>query len=57
MTSIDCEELIDTLHADARDQVALALLANVDEIVGMHLDLAAFNEEQARTAEEICLDA
>lgn len=57
MTSTDCEELIDTLHAGARDHVTLALLANVDEIVGMHLDLAAFNEEQARTAEEICLDA
>lgn len=57
MTSLDCEELIDTLHADARDQVALALLANVNEVVGMHLDLAAFNEQQARTAEDICADA
>lgn len=56
MADTDCEELIDSLHSDARDQVGLALLAKADKIVGMHLDLAAFNEHQARIAEEICLD-
>jgi len=57
MADTDCEELIDSLHANARDQVGLALLAKADAIVGMHLDLAAFNEHQARIAEEICVDA
>lgn len=57
MADTDCEELIDSLHAHARDQVGLALLARADEIVGMHLDLAAFNEQQAQIAEELCLDA
>lgn len=57
MADTDCEEQIDSLHAYARDQVRLALLARADEIVGMHLDLAAFNEHQAQIAEELCLDA
>lgn len=57
MADTDCEELIDSLHAYARDQVGLALLARADEIVGMHLDLAAFNEHQAQIAEELCPDA
>jgi len=56
MADTDCEELIDSFHSDARDQVGLALLAKADEIVGMHLDLAAFNEHQAQIAEELCLD-
>ncbi len=57
MTNTDCEELINFLHAEARDQVGLALLAKADEVAGMHLDLAEFSERQAQVAEEICLDA
>jgi hypothetical protein len=57
MKNIDCEELIDLLHADARDQIELALLAKADEVSGMHLDLAEFSKQQARTAEELCLEA
>ena len=53
----DCEELIDHLHSKARDQVHLALLAETAPVAGMHLDLAAFREQQARTAEELCVDA
>lgn len=57
MTDIDCDELIDRLHSEARDQVELALLANAVDVAGMHLDLAEFSERQALVAEEICLEA
>lgn len=56
MTNTDCNDLIDSLHAEARDQVALALLAKAEVVVGMHLDLAEFSEQQARVADEICQD-
>ena len=52
-----CEKLIDHLHAKARDQVHLALLAATAPVAGMHLDLAEFREQQARVAEELCEDA
>ena len=57
MINIVCDELIELLHAEARDQVELALLAKAVEVAGMHLDLAELNKQQARMAEEICLDA
>jgi hypothetical protein len=50
----ECEELIGLLRLRARDQVNLALLASSDAVVGMHLDLAEFREQQARVAEELC---
>ncbi|MES2421442.1 MAG: hypothetical protein V4595_09100 [Pseudomonadota bacterium] len=54
MANIDCDELIELLHSEARTQVELALLAQADEVAGMHLDLAQFSERQARVAEELC---
>ena len=54
---IDCEELVEHFHAEARDQVDLAMLAKAIPVVSMHLDLAEFREQQARFAEELCEDA
>lgn len=54
---IDCDELIEHFHAEARDEVHLAMLAKSIPVVGMHLDLAEFREQQARVAEELCEDA
>ena len=53
----DCEELIEHLHSKARDQVRAAMLAETTPVVGMHLDLAEFREQQARVAEELCENA
>lgn len=54
MPEKDCEELIAQLHTEALDQIELALMAHADEVIGMHLDLAAFSKRQAQVAEEIC---
>lgn len=51
-----CEELIDHLHSQARDQVHLALIAQSAPVAGMHLDLAEFSENQAHVAEELCTE-
>lgn len=53
---IDCEELIEHLHSEARGHVRLAVLAEAAPVVGMHLDLAEFHEQQARVAEQLCED-
>lgn len=53
---IDCDELIETLDAQARDHVQLALLAEAPPVAEMHLDLAFFSEAQVRVAEELCDD-
>ena len=53
----ECEELVDHLHAKARDQVHLALLAKAVPVAAMHLELAEFREQQAHFAEELCEDA
>ncbi len=52
----ECAELIDNLHAQARDHVHLALLAEACPVAEMHLVLALFSEKQARVAEELCED-
>ena len=53
---IDCDELIETLSAQARDHVHLALIAEAPPVAEMHLDLALFSEAQARVAEDFCED-
>ena len=53
----ECDELVDHLRAQTRDQVHLAVIARSISVAGMHLDLAKFSEEQARVAEEICLES
>ena len=53
---IDCDELLDRLHAQPRTQVHLALLAQATPVAEMHLDLALHSGEQTRTAEEFCDD-
>lgn len=51
---IDCDDLIDGFHQLAREQVNLALIANVAPVAAMHIDLARFGVEQARFAERLC---
>lgn len=51
---IDCDELLDQLHAQTRTQVHLALLAHATPVAEMHLDLALYSGEQARAAEKVC---
>lgn len=53
---IDCDELIETLDAQARDHVLLALIAEAPPVAEMHLDVALFSEAQARVAEQLCDD-
>jgi hypothetical protein len=53
----DCDDLIDQLHAQARDQAHLAVIAKAASVAEMHIDLALLSEEQARVAEELCEDA
>ncbi|WP_267381092.1 MULTISPECIES: hypothetical protein [unclassified Sphingomonas] len=52
----NCDELIDDLHASVRTHVHLAAIAEAAPVAEMHIDLALFNEMQARVAEEICED-
>lgn len=52
----DCDELVNTLHGQARDHVQLALIAAAAPVAEMHLDLALFSAGQARVAEELCED-
>ena len=52
----DCTDLIDRLHAQARDHVHLATIAAAVPVAEMHIDLAVFSETQARVAEELCDD-
>lgn len=54
---IDCEDIIERLHAEARTQVHLAVLAEAVPVAAMHLELAELNQQQARVAEEVCEDA
>ena len=53
----DCDDLIDDLRRQAHDQVELAIIADATPVVAMHIDLAAFNADQARIAEQLCEDA
>jgi hypothetical protein len=50
----DCDELIERLHAQAHDQVHLALIARAVPVAAMHLELSLFTGSQARAAEELC---
>lgn len=52
----ECDQLIDQFHAEAGDHVQLAMIARTPSVAEMHIDLALFNEEQARIAEELCED-
>ena len=54
---IDCDDMIEDLHAKARDHVHLAMLAEASPVAEMHIDLALFSETQARIAKELCEDA
>ena len=51
---IDCDELVEALQVQARDQVQLAMLAGAAPVAAMHLDLALFSGNQARVADELC---
>jgi hypothetical protein len=53
---IDCDDLVETLQVQSRDQVQLALLAHAAPVAAMHLDLALFSGAQARVADELCSD-
>jgi len=53
---MDCDDLVETLQAQAREQVHLALLAAAAPVAAMHLDLAFFSGNQARVADELCED-
>lgn len=53
----ECDELIEHLHARARDHAHLAVIAVATPVAEMHIDLAIFSEEQARTAERLCEDS
>ena len=50
---VDSDDLIDRLHADARTQLQLALLAETAPVAAMHLELAKLNEERAHAVAEI----
>lgn len=51
---IDCEDMIERFHADARIQVHLAVLAEAVPVAAMHLELAELSQQQALVAEEVC---
>jgi len=53
---IDCDDLVEALQVQARDQVHLAMLAGSAPVAAMHLDLALFSGNQARVADELCED-
>lgn len=50
----DCDDLIDELLRQAREQVGLAVIAGAAPVAAMHIDLAAFNADQVRIAEQLC---
>ena len=53
----DCENLIDQLLRETREQVGLAVIAGAAPVAAMHIDLAAFSAGQARVAEQLCDEA
>lgn len=53
---INCDDLIEALQVQAREQVHLALLAAAAPAAAMHLDLALFSGNQARVADKLCED-
>lgn len=53
---IDCDDLIDQLHAEAKSHVHLATIAEAVPVAAMHMDLALFSERQAQVAEQLCDD-
>lgn len=53
---IDCDGLIEQLHAEAKSHVHLATIAEVVPVAEMHLDLALFSARQAQVAERLCDD-
>ena len=54
---IDCDELIEGLQVQTRDQVHLALIATAAPVAAMHLDLARFSADQVRATDQLCADS
>ena len=52
----DCDDATRFLHEEAREHIALAVMAEGISVSAMHIDLAAFAVERASAVDEFCAD-